>query len=74
MKQALAEWDRLQAVKAAQEAALHERYELLREQIGDALSPVEDQSYYFTAARCGVNIQEITSSGGSAPRCVQTFV
>ena len=40
----------------------------------DALSPVEDQSYYFTAARCGVDIQEITSSVGSAPRSSKVWV
>lgn len=40
----------------------------------DALSPVEDQSYYFTAARCGVNIEEITSSVGSAPRSSKVWV
>ena len=25
----------------------------------DALNPVEDQSYYFTAARCGVDLERI---------------
>jgi len=34
-KESLAEWDRLQALKAADEAALHAKYERLRELIGD---------------------------------------
>jgi len=40
----------------------------------DALNPVEDQSYYFTAARCGVDLQEIISSVGSAPRSSKVWV
>ena len=40
----------------------------------DALNPVEDQSYYFTAARCGVDLEQINSSVGSAPRTSKVWV
>jgi hypothetical protein len=40
----------------------------------DALNPVEDQSYYFTAARCGVVFEESTTSVGSAPRTAKVWV
>src|SRR5262249_50837398 len=40
----------------------------------DALSPVEDQSYYFTAARCGVNLEGIEGSVGTAPRASKVWM
>jgi hypothetical protein len=36
--------------------------------LGDALSPLEDQSYYFTAARCNADIPKIKTPVGTAPR------
>lgn len=40
----------------------------------DALDPIDDQSYYFTAARCRTDMEGVEGSIGSAPRSSKVWL